>query len=266
MPTKEPSIQFSPKPWPLSPRLAPRRHPGEIWGSPSTGQVQGEGTHSLWQDPVGTLCIWPHFLVSQMVKTLPAMSDTWVRSLGGEESLDKGMATHSSFLAWGIPWTEEPGRLQSIGSQRVRHDWATNTLKRRGTEEVIGLIPMWPAEASETHGGGRIAWGHIWGMAGPESEPRSDLPGSGALSPCCWGGSLWTKLSNPEPKLLYWLPATKIFKPSCIKRSLDLPATSLWNYTHIYGPTQSKEAEADFWTCYMMFLALLSLVSSWRTL
>ena len=122
MPAKEPSIQFSSKPWPLSPRLAPRRHPGEIWGSPSTAQVQGEGTHSLWQDPVGTLCIWLHFLVSQMVKTLPAMSDTWVRSLGGEESVDKGMATHSSFLAWGIPWTEEPGRLQSIRSQRVRHN------------------------------------------------------------------------------------------------------------------------------------------------
>ena len=57
-----------------------------------------------------------------MVKTLPAMQETWVRSLGWEDPLAKGMATHSSILAWRIPWTEEPGRLQSMGSQRVGHD------------------------------------------------------------------------------------------------------------------------------------------------
>ena len=61
-------------------------------------------------------------LVTQMVKNLPAMWETWVRSLGQEDPVDKGMATHPSILAWKIPWTEEPGRLQSIGSQRVRHD------------------------------------------------------------------------------------------------------------------------------------------------
>ena len=54
-----------------------------------------------------------------MVKRLPAMQETWVRSLGGEVPLEKEMATHSSTLAWKIPWTEEPGRLQSMGSQRV---------------------------------------------------------------------------------------------------------------------------------------------------
>ena len=61
-------------------------------------------------------------LVAQMVKRLPAMWDTRVRSLGREEPLEKDMATHSSTLAWKIPWTEEPGRLQSMGSQRVGHD------------------------------------------------------------------------------------------------------------------------------------------------
>ena len=50
------------------------------------------------------------------------MRETWVRSLGREDPLEKEMATHSSFLAWKIPWTEEPGRVQSMGSQRVRHD------------------------------------------------------------------------------------------------------------------------------------------------
>ena len=52
-----------------------------------------------------------------MVKNLPAMRKTWVRSLGWEDPLEKGMATHSSILAWRIPWTEQPGRLQSMGSQ-----------------------------------------------------------------------------------------------------------------------------------------------------
>ena len=54
------------------------------------------------------------------------MQETWVRSLGGEDPLKKGTATHSSILAWRIPWTEEPGGLQAIGSQRVGHNWATN--------------------------------------------------------------------------------------------------------------------------------------------
>ena len=65
-------------------------------------------------------------LVAQMVKHLPAMRKTRVRSLGWEDLLEKEMATHSSTLAWRIPWMEEPGRLQSMGSQRVGHDWATS--------------------------------------------------------------------------------------------------------------------------------------------
>ena len=60
--------------------------------------------------------------MAQTVKNLPAMRETWVRSLGQEVSLEKGMATHSSILAWEIPWTEEPGGLQSMGSQRVGHN------------------------------------------------------------------------------------------------------------------------------------------------
>ena len=66
--------------------------------------------------------------MTQMIKNLPAMWETWVWSLGWEDSLEKGMATHSSVLAWRIPWTEEPGGLQSMGLQRVRHYWVTNTL------------------------------------------------------------------------------------------------------------------------------------------
>ena len=61
-------------------------------------------------------------LVAQTVKRLPAMWETWVLSLGQEDPLEKEMATHSSTHAWKIPWTEEPGRLQSMGSQTVGHD------------------------------------------------------------------------------------------------------------------------------------------------
>ena len=61
-------------------------------------------------------------LVAQMVKNPPAMQEAWVRSLGQEDSLEKDIATHSSVFAWRIPWTEEPGRLQSMGLQTVTHD------------------------------------------------------------------------------------------------------------------------------------------------
>ena len=62
------------------------------------------------------------FTLAQRVKHLPAMQEAWVRSLGWEDPLEKEMAIHSSILAWKIPWTEEPGRLQSMGPQRVGHD------------------------------------------------------------------------------------------------------------------------------------------------
>ena len=65
-------------------------------------------------------------LVAQTVKNLPAMQETWVWSVCQEYLLEKGMATHSSILTWRIPWTEEPGRLPSMGLQEVRHNWVTN--------------------------------------------------------------------------------------------------------------------------------------------
>ena len=61
-------------------------------------------------------------LEAQTVKSLSVMPETWVQSLGQEDPLEKEMATHSSILAWKIPWTEEPGGLQSMGSQKVGHD------------------------------------------------------------------------------------------------------------------------------------------------
>ena len=65
---------------------------------------------------------WASSLVAQMVKNLPAMWETWVQSLGWEDTLEEGKATHSSILAWRIPGTGKPGGLQSMGSHRVGHD------------------------------------------------------------------------------------------------------------------------------------------------
>ena len=74
--------------------------------------------------------------MAQTVKHLSTMQETRVRALGWEDPLEKEMAIHSSTIAWKIPWTEEPGRLQSIGLQRVRHDGATSLNKHRVTQVI----------------------------------------------------------------------------------------------------------------------------------
>ena len=81
-------------------------------------------TRAQFLTPLPSVVNIPHaiFLVAQMIKHLPTMQETWVQSLCQEDLLEKEMAPRSSTLAWRIPWTEEPGGLQSTGSQRVRHD------------------------------------------------------------------------------------------------------------------------------------------------
>ena len=80
------------------------------------------------------LWVFEYSLVDQMVKNLPAMQENWVQTLGQEDPLEKGMATHSSILDWRIPWTEKSDVLQSMGSQRVRHDWVTEQQQRRDSQ------------------------------------------------------------------------------------------------------------------------------------
>ena len=80
-------------------------------------------------------------LISQTIKNLPAMQETWIQYLGQEDPLENEMATHSSILAWRSPRAEEPGRLQSMGLQRVRQGWVTNTFiysKARGISPSLG--------------------------------------------------------------------------------------------------------------------------------
>ena len=85
---------------------------------------------SAWKKTWPPFCLSLKLLVAswvaQTVKCLPAMQETRVRFLGREDPLEKEVAIHSSTLAWKIPWMEEPDRLQSMGSQRVGHDWATS--------------------------------------------------------------------------------------------------------------------------------------------
>ena len=87
-----------------------------------------------------------HIYVAQMVKSLPAVQETWVQSLDWEDPPEEGMATHSSILSWRIPGTELPGGLQSIGLQKVRcdlgrmHQWLR---LQASTVEDVGLIPGW---------------------------------------------------------------------------------------------------------------------------
>ena len=89
----------------------------------------GKFIHRMWAS-----------LVAQLVKNLPAMQETWVWSLGWEDPLEKGMATHSSMLPGESVWTEEPDRLQSLGSQRIRHDWET---KHSSARTECGAYFLW---------------------------------------------------------------------------------------------------------------------------
>ena len=97
--------------------------------------------------------------MNQLVKNLPAMQDTLVQSLGGEDPLAEDMATHSSSLAWKIPWTEEPGGLQSKGLQRVGHDWARGTWPHRAQRCPGRVLQEHAREGPAVHEAGRLPTG-----------------------------------------------------------------------------------------------------------
>ena len=144
-------------------------------------------------------------LVAQLVKNLPVMQETWVQSLGQEDPLENIMAAHSSILAWRIPWTEEPGRLQSMGLQRVGHDWVTFTLcwlYKIGSEvsesrSVVsnslrshGLYSLWNSSSQNTGVGSLSLLQAIF----PTQGSNPDLP--------CWRQILY-QLSHREAQE-YW--------------------------------------------------------------
>ena len=100
---------------------------GSWWWTGRPGVLPSMGSHRVGHDWATELSQLRASLVARTVKNLPEMQATWVQFLGREDLLEKEMATHSSTLAWRIPWREEPGRLQSMGLQRLRHNWMTNT-------------------------------------------------------------------------------------------------------------------------------------------
>ena len=137
--------------------------------------------------------MWKGFPVAQTVKHLPAMWETWVQSLGWQDPLKKEMATHPSTLAWKIPRTEEPGRLQSMESQRVRNDWATSLMvcgilvPQPGMEPVPPTVEAW----SLNHWTVREAPGpRLYSTCAPASEEQSCCPQVAHKLP--WWGLLIT--------------------------------------------------------------------------
>ena len=112
--------------------------------------TNGEGTGAINQECGVSYCIWNRYTLQytlgfpdgSAVKNLLVTQKTQVRSLGQEDPLEKEMATHSSVLAWRIPWTEEPGGLQSVGSQRVGHNLAT---KQKQEARIVQRVPLCPA-------------------------------------------------------------------------------------------------------------------------
>ena len=117
------------------------------WRIPGTGELGGllsVGSHRVGHDWSNLAAAAANLgteisLVAQTVKHLPTIWETWVQTLGRED-LEKEMVTHSNILAWKIPWMEEPGRLQSMGSQRVGHYWVTSLSLNLGTTEVLALM------------------------------------------------------------------------------------------------------------------------------
>ena len=125
-------------------------------------------------------------LVAQTVKNLPAVQETQVWSLDEEDPLEMGKAPHSSILAWRIPWTEEPGWLQSVGSRRVRHDWATNTLAFHSPlPPPPTFIPdVWDPDINQ----GEHPPMQLWALVLPKACGKDSalVPASA----CCWGASV----------------------------------------------------------------------------
>ena len=159
------------------------------------GRLQSMGSKKL------EITEWLHILfrwyltslVAQRLKHLPPMRETWVWSLGQEDPLEKEMATHSSILAWRIPWTEEPGGLQSTGSQRVGHDWVTLL-----TYFVVRNLPINAGDVRDTDsipGSGRSPGGGH-GNIPPYSCLENPMDREAWWPAHQWGPKSWTWLKH----------------------------------------------------------------------
>ena len=139
-------------------------------------------------------------LVTQTVKSSPAMWETWVRSLGWEDPLEEEMATYSSILTWKIPWTEGLSRLQSTGLQRVRHDLGTEHTR---TQPFLACSESpWKILSVDRRASLELAKeGHPVHFTGRETEVREKrLPWGNTMSPLCarllWNEGVLSRLSH----------------------------------------------------------------------
>ena len=140
--------------------------------------------------------------MAQTVKNLPAVQEIWFQSLSHEDPLEKEMATHSNILAWRILWSEEPGGLQSLGSQRVRHNWATNTFTLLKKMYRWKIITWKYAPHHMLSGKCKLKQQcveiplHIIEMAKlPNTDKTKRWWGCGAtvkFSPCLWGSKMYS--------------------------------------------------------------------------
>ena len=130
----------------------------------------------------------------QTVKSLPAVRETQVRSLCQEDPLEKEMAAHSSTLAWRTLWTEEPGRLRSMGSQRVGHDWATSLSLSFNTKEKVKTKQKKSKETLQKHKG----WKGI-SLAPPSAHVKIQVPCAFPLSSSSNPSNLWKEKEMPDP-------------------------------------------------------------------
>ena len=177
----------------------------------------------------------PHSLVAQMVNNQPSVQETQVQSLGQEDPLEKGMATHSSILAWRIPWTEEPDRLQSMGLQRVGCDWMTNTFVRlewANWAAQRNSLSMFQGMTWSCSGGPGDKWGSVAGS-------QQSLKTSSAVvveKHCSQCPGQWTPSKSQERK-----GSVHSFLNKHELRLTLGPLRSNWDDCRLWGAGQGNE-------------------------
>ena len=207
-------------------------HRGDSWGlSRETGKLH--------------VYAGADFPIAQMIKNLPAMQESRVWSPGWEDTVEKRMATHSSIPAWRIPWTEEPGVLQSTGSQTVGHDWATDThmlgTRRSQALSPLCLIPEAPFPLLLDHQppSSLSLLPHppsLWAK-GLWNSPHS-LFSAASLKP--WASSQTSEKSPTAFLLVHALKELQESQFSCLEEAFSTHLSSFWRkhcFTHPkYGP------------------------------